>query len=70
MREGVVISFWRATIEIPDIVGLSLATIIGILLACLGRRSRELGPLFSIGLMVVVVVIGLVATGIAPINIA
>ena len=64
------ISFGRATIEIPDIVGLSLAAIIGILLASLGRRSRELGPLFSIGLMVVVFVIGLVATGIAPINIA
>jgi len=65
-----VISFGRTTIELPDVVALSLAAIVGILLACLGRRSRELGPLFSIGLMVVVAVIGLIATGIAPINIA
>ena len=63
------ISFGRTTIELPDVVGLSLAAIIGILLASLGRRSRELGPLFSIGLMVVVIVIGLVVTGIAPTNI-
>lgn len=64
------ISFGRTTIELPDVVGLSLAAIIGILFASLGRRSRELGPLFSIGLMMVVIVIGLVATGIAPTNIA
>ena len=58
--------FSSGAIELPDVIAASVVIIIGVLLTRMGRSARELGMLYYIGLLMIVAVVGSVATDIMP----